>query len=201
LPLGQGHAFSSAEAVGLEPTNESCSPPVFKTGPSSGRMASVDRRRPARLFTMSCGGRNRTCVRVINSHLPVPTQTPPHRTSLLRKRRTRRLTPAARLGDFSFKEHPAGIEPALPPWQGSTLPLHHGCVSILVELSKSQTRSRGVPTNRGCRAVPKNRTAAAVEPCQRTQSRAKHANQSTGWDSNPRFRITGAESSPLNDPC
>ena len=31
-----------AEAVGLEPTNESCSSPVFKTGPSSGRMASVE---------------------------------------------------------------------------------------------------------------------------------------------------------------
>ena len=25
--------------------------------------------------------------------------------------------------------------------------------------------------------------------------------KSTGWDSNPRFRITGAESSPLNDQC
>lgn len=30
--------------------------------------------------------------------------------------------------------------------------------------------------------------------CQRTL-------QSTGWDSNPRFRITGAESSPLDDQC
>ncbi len=26
-------------------------------------------------------------------------------------------------------EHPAGVEPALPPWQGSKLPLHHGCVA------------------------------------------------------------------------
>jgi hypothetical protein len=25
--------------------------------------------------------------------------------------------------------------------------------------------------------------------------------KSTGWDSNPRFRITGAESLPLNDQC
>src|SRR5262249_10090728 len=25
--------------------------------------------------------------------------------------------------------------------------------------------------------------------------------KSTGWDSNPRFRITGAESSPLDDQC
>ena len=41
MPLGQGHTFFIAEAVGLEPTSESCSPPVFKTGPSSGRMTSV----------------------------------------------------------------------------------------------------------------------------------------------------------------
>ncbi len=31
---------------------------------------------------------------------------------------------------------PAGVEPALPPWQGSRLPLHHGRVESLVELSK-----------------------------------------------------------------
>jgi hypothetical protein len=31
-----------AEAVGLEPTSESCSPPVFKTGSSAGRMTSVN---------------------------------------------------------------------------------------------------------------------------------------------------------------
>ena len=33
--------LSSAEAVGLEPTSEMDSPPVFKTGPSSSRMTSV----------------------------------------------------------------------------------------------------------------------------------------------------------------
>ena len=34
------------------------------------------------------------------------------------------------------KKRPAGVEPALPPWQGSRLPLHHGRVESLVELSK-----------------------------------------------------------------
>ena len=33
-------SFLSAEAVGLEPTSEMDSPPVFKTGPSSSRMTS-----------------------------------------------------------------------------------------------------------------------------------------------------------------
>ena len=27
-------------------------------------------------------------------------------------------------------KHPAGVEPALPPWQGGRLPLHHGCRGI-----------------------------------------------------------------------
>ena len=30
---------------------------------------------------------------------------------------------------------------------------------------------------------------------------SKNHIESTGWDSNPRCRITGAESSPLNDQC
>ena len=37
---------------------------------------------------------------------------------------------------ISTSKHPAGVEPALPPWQGSRLPLHHGRVESLVELSK-----------------------------------------------------------------
>ena len=59
------------------------------------------------------------------------------------------------------QKHPAGVEPALPPWQGGRLPLHHGRVVV-------------------CRIVKE---------------------QSTGRESNPRFRITSAESSPLNDQC
>src|SRR5438128_11044266 len=31
-----------------------------------------------------------------------------------------------RLSHVLKNERPAGIEPALPPWQGSRLPLHHG---------------------------------------------------------------------------
>ena len=60
------------------------------------------------------------------------------------------------------KERPTGIEPALPPWQGSTLPLHHGRLQFTTKLSESE---------------------------------------STGPDSNRRYRITGAESWPLDDQC
>jgi hypothetical protein len=50
--------------------------------------------------------------------------------SCSRRRRTTRLSHTLKL------KRPAGVEPALPPWQGSRLPLHHGRVESLVELSK-----------------------------------------------------------------
>ena len=61
----------SAEAVRLELTTV-LPAPVFKTGSSSGRMASIT----------SCGGRNRTRVTTVQSRLPVPAQTLPHQLSL-----------------------------------------------------------------------------------------------------------------------
>ncbi len=41
-----------------------------------------------------------------------------------------RTTRNTRLSYVLFQERPAGVEPALPPWQGSRLPLHHGRVLI-----------------------------------------------------------------------
>ena len=52
------------------------------------------------------------------------------RVSCARSRRTTRLSHTLKL------KRPAGVEPALPPWQGSRLPLHHGRIESLVELSK-----------------------------------------------------------------
>ena len=37
-----------------------------------------------------------------------------------------RIARSRALRTVTIKERPAGIEPALPPWQGSRLPLHHG---------------------------------------------------------------------------
>ena len=47
-----------------------------------------------------------------------------------------RSTRVSRLPHAPNQKRPAGVEPALPPWQGSRLPLHHGRVESLVELSK-----------------------------------------------------------------
>ena len=35
-------------------------------------------------------------------------------------------------------KHPAGLEPALPPWRDGTLPLRDGCVCFLTEKSRSR---------------------------------------------------------------
>ena len=51
-----------------------------------------------------------------------------------------------RLSHVLKNERPAGIEPALPPWQGSRLPLHHGRLSVTTKLSNS--KSTGPDSNR-----------------------------------------------------
>ena len=90
-------------------------------------------------FGLSCGGRNRTCEVTLNRRPPVPAQAPPQCSRRSRIRTDALLLP--KQADFQTflyavdKKHPAGVEPALPPWQGSRLPLHHGCV-WLNKLSK-----------------------------------------------------------------
>jgi hypothetical protein len=44
---------------------------------------------------------------------------------LNRERPYRSATPQSMNCEI-VKERPAGVEPALPPWQGDRLPLHHG---------------------------------------------------------------------------
>jgi hypothetical protein len=39
-------------------------------------------------------------------------------------------------------KYPAGVEPALPPWQGGRLPLHHGYSVAEAELSKKTREHR-----------------------------------------------------------
>ena len=101
----------------------------------------------------SCGGRNRTCVGTVNSRLPVPARDRPHRLTppsggvsvvgfepTFSWPRTRRIPKLSHTLSRSSRidiglssrittrteKRPAGVEPALPPWQGGRLPLHHG---------------------------------------------------------------------------
>ena len=76
--------------------------------------------------------------------------------------------------------HPAGVEPAHPPWRDGTLPLRHRCIHS-GRIVKEQVARR-----------------ANDVPLQNIRDRGR---KSTGWDSNPRCRVTSAESSPLDDQC
>ena len=69
LPIGQGHLlFFEAEAVGLEPTTGISPAPAFEAGSSSSRMTSN--------LQSSCGGRTRTCIRLLNREPPYHWATP-----------------------------------------------------------------------------------------------------------------------------
>src|SRR5262245_28525783 len=75
----------SAEAVGLEPTSGFHPPPVFKTGSSSGRMASKDAHAECALVfgirqcsaMKNCGGWNRTNAFLVQSQALLPAATTP----------------------------------------------------------------------------------------------------------------------------
>ncbi len=119
----------------------------------------------------SCGGWNRTSVRAVNSRLPVPTRVPPQNKvrmagfepaiSCSRNTRNTRLSyilpaspkPAAPPANilrhsptdrltWDPEERPAGVEPALSPWQGDRLPLHHGRVVVCRIVKDQQSTGR-----------------------------------------------------------
>lgn len=153
----------------------------------------------------SYGGRNRTCELALNRRPPDTNTGNPAISVVVRRTfatngdsvgvvgfeptisgtRNRRIpklshTPkcsrsASPCAARTSKERLAGIEPALSPWHSDRLPLHH-------------RRSIDVPN---CQRSSNKRTTN-IEL--RTE-------QSTEWDSNPRCRITGAESSPLDHQC
>ena len=80
-------------------------------------------------FRSSCGGRNRTCNRLLNREPPYHWATPQEVRTVgfeptLSGSRNRRIP---RLSYVLSQEHPAGVEPAHPAWQAGRLPLHHGC--------------------------------------------------------------------------
>ena len=88
------------------------------------------------------------------------------------------------------QKRPVGVEPTLPPWQGSRLPLHHGRKKLATELSKNKPEIAEATE----RSIAWKTTSCAV-------SESDSDYESTGWDSNPRHRITKAGSWPLDDQC
>ena len=146
--------------MGLEPTSGPRPPPVFKTGPSSGRMASV------MASSRVPGAGLEPAASAFRARRHYQQQLPRIREGgfepAVSRTRGRRIPAFPRPAIVIPPECPAGVEPARPPWQGGRLPLHHG------------------------------------HECRR---RIVKDAESTRWDSNPRRRGTGAESSPLDDQC
>src|SRR5262245_32661554 len=159
LPLDDPASITKVRGAGLEPASPGSKPgslpladpriskcPAGVEPTSPGWKAGTFAARPR---AQSCGGRNRTCVGVINSHLPVPARVPPQNQSARLESNQHLRAPEARglsISPTRRYERPAGIEPALPPWQGSRLPLHHGRLSVTTKLSNS--KSTGPDSNR-----------------------------------------------------
>src|SRR5207302_6333233 len=100
----------AAEAVGLEPTSGPRPPPVFKTGPSSGRMTSV------RAFRQSSGGWTRTSGLRVQGAASLPSVTAPEfGKEDSNPHRLIQSQGAYRLADS--RERPAGVEPACRTWE------------------------------------------------------------------------------------
>ena len=76
-------------------------------------------------------------------------------------------------------ERPAGIEPALPPWQGGRLPLHHGRIAGWLDCQRT--------------LLVQGPESSDVTDCSHSQLSTLNP-QSTGRDSNPRPRVTKAGS-------
>ena len=179
LPLGQGHIKrkereSNPQGLSLDCFRDSCHrqlacPSVCEAAaagiePASGRLtaACLYQHRPHRNTESGWQDLNqrsqapRACA--------IPGFATPWQVGVAGFEPTLSCSRSRRISRLSHtpSKHPAGVEPALPPWQGSRLAATSWVQRIVVELSKIE---------------------------------------STGWDSNPRRRITGAESSPLDDQC
>ena len=114
-------------------------------GSSLGRFRDGCRRHWLALSVLSCGGRNRTCNRLLNREPPYRSATPQSRVRIrsrsqesgVRNQKTgtvdlnppflfpKSLIPW--ISNVLMQEHPAGVEPARPAWRAGRLLFHHGC--------------------------------------------------------------------------
>lgn len=100
--------------------------------------------------------------------------------------------------------HPAGVEPAPPPWQGGTLPLRHGCLFRVIHCVRTdEVRAAiGFASESDLSQLVKELGQSPIARLAFNHKHIRHrGRKSTEWDSNPRCRITNADSSPLEDPC
>lgn len=209
--------FLRAEAVGLEPTSDlvaACFRDRFLIQPDDFRNLSAaevgieptPRRSERPILPLddpavivhvhqSCGGRNRTCVRAVNSRLPVPARVPPQNRP---ESRGLRLEEEIELERF-LKPQVSRLKPRRVRTAGFEPAVSCARSTRIARLSHvlNQERPAGVeparPPWQGGRQAATSWARFAITELSKSQS--------TGWDSNPRRRITGAESWPLDDQC
>ena len=175
-----------------------CTAPVFETGSSSSRMTSeyvfddqIHAAAGTNRLWRSCGGRNRTCVRAVNSRLPVPARDPPHHFT----------PPSAESAWSDSNRRSPGPEPGGLPSFPTRCVVHRGSTGVDGVDSPRELKSAQRELNphiRHGKAVGYRYIMGADRITRLSKIKLL---QSTGWDSNPRCRITNAESSPLNDQC
>ena len=177
--------------------------------PAKGRLtgACLYQHRPHR--NRNQGGRIRTCALKLSELARCQASRHPGKVgaggfeppiSCSRSTRVSRLPHAL----ISTSKHPAGVEPALPPWQGSRLPLHHGRVESLVELSKIRAPDHGYATVPGLeptspptnlRSVPGVRGPRRRPPLRGgARTSAFHSVGSEGLEPSNRARLTRRQS-------
>ena len=151
----------------------------------------------------SCGGRNRTCVGAINSRLPVPARDPPQSSQSAWSDSNRRSrAPEARgFPGFPTRCDWSMVDGRLLMAKKTAVGVFR-CPSTFNNQQSTFSQSAQRESNphfrhgkaAGCRYIM---GASLFLRLLISTLRLK----STGWDSNPRRRITNAESSPLNDQC
>ena len=139
----------------------------------------------------------RLIARPISSRVPSPIGLP-FRAFQLRRQESNLRPPVnsrapvpARAPPESVRVGAAGFEPALS-WSRTRR---------IARLSHTPSRSSQVPSGSRTRTSAMARRQAAATSWARVPTPNCQRVESTGWDSNPRRRITGAVSSPLDDQC
>ena len=144
--------------MGLEPTTDDSPAPAFEAGSSSSRMTSVCRStgcQPVSVFEMRLQARTgwqpvlrKAAVAGIEPASGRLTAACPYQHE-----HHRNVSAGAAVFPHSLshqlpssKERPAGVEPALPPWQGGRLPLHHGRSRLLTMLRAPDQPAVGART-------------------------------------------------------
>jgi hypothetical protein len=154
-------------------------------------------------FVRSSGGWNRTSGLHVQSVALLPAVTAPESSSRITSIREEGFEPSpsdSKSGGLPVSRFPSGRRGSRTLKAHRSPDFESGAVTHRLALPSSLLRSSAQresnPRFRHGKAVGYHYNMGTCD-----RSRIVNESGSTGWDSNPRRRITGAESSPLDDQC